>query len=86
MWFTPITIVMSSSVAGAEMITFLAPAVMCFCASAAFVKIPVDSTTTSALTDAQGRFAGSRSEKTLIVFPPTVIESSVKVTSRPRLR
>jgi len=33
---------MSSSVAGAEIITFLAPAVICFPASAAFVKIPVD--------------------------------------------
>ena len=65
------------------MITFFAPAVMCFCASAALVKIPVDSTTTSALTDAHGRFAGSLSEKTLIVLPSTVIESSVKVTGRP---
>ena len=48
------------------------------------MKIPVDSTTTSALTDAHGRFAGSRSEKTLIVFPSTVIESSVNVTGSPR--
>ena len=83
-WFTPITIVMSSSVAGAEMITFLAPAVMCFLASAAFVKWPVDSMTISALTEAHGRFAGSRSAKTLIVLPPTVIVSSVWLTSSPR--
>ena len=83
-WLTPITMVMSSSVAGAEMITFFAPAVMCFCASAALVKIPVDSITTSAPTAFQGRFAGSRSAKTLIVFPPTVSVSAVCETSKPR--
>ena len=74
---------MSSSVAGAEMITFLAPAAMCFFASDAFVKNPVDSITMSALTSAHGRLAGSRSENTRIVFPLTVIESSVNVTGRP---
>ena len=68
---------MSSSVAGAEIITFFAPAVMCFCASAAFVKIPVDSITTSAPTDFHGKLAGSRSAKTLITFPPTVRVSAV---------
>ncbi|CAB5040495.1 unannotated protein [freshwater metagenome] len=83
-WLTPITIVMSSSLAGAEMMTFFAPDAMCFPASAALVKIPVDSITTSVFSAPHGRFAGSRSEKTFIVFPSTVIESSVKVTSRPR--
>ena len=68
---------MSSSVAGAEMITFFAPAVMCFWASDALVKIPVDSTTTSAPTDFQGKFAGSRSAKTFITLPPTVRVSAV---------
>ena len=68
---------MSSSDAGAEIITFFAPAVMCFLASAAFVKWPVDSMTISAFIDAQGKFAGSRSAKTFIVFPPTVRVSSV---------
>ena len=83
-WLTPMTIVMSSSVAGAEIMTFLAPAVMCFFASDALVKWPVDSMTMSALTDAQGRFAGSRSAKTLMVLPPTVMVSSVCETSKPR--
>ena len=80
--------VISSSVAGAEIITFLAPAVICFLASAALVKIPVDSTTTSTPNLPQGIFAGSLSALTEIVFPPTVIEVSVKVTgllSRPRI-
>ena len=76
--------VMSSSVAGAEIITFFAPAVICFLASAALVKWPVDSRTTSAPTAAQGSSAGSRSAKILIVFPPTVMVSSVKVTGSPR--
>src|SRR4051812_43674188 len=46
-WLTPMTMVMSSSVAGAEMMTFLAPPAMCLPASAALVKMPVDSTTMS---------------------------------------
>ncbi|CAB4792000.1 unannotated protein [freshwater metagenome] len=75
---------MSSSVAGAEIITFFAPAVICFLASAAFVKWPVDSRTTSAPTAAQGSSAGSRSAKIFIVLPPTVMVSSVKVTGSPR--
>jgi hypothetical protein len=44
---TPITMVMSSPLAGAEMITFLAPAWMCAPALSASVKRPVDSSTTS---------------------------------------
>ena len=59
------------------MMTFLAPAAMCLDASAALVKKPVDSTTISALTDAHGRLAGSRYANTLMVLPPTVMESSV---------
>src|ERR1035437_4368756 len=42
-WLTPMTMVMSSPLAGAEMTTFLAPAVMCLPALAASVKKPVDS-------------------------------------------
>jgi hypothetical protein len=53
---------------------------MCFCASAALVKIPVDSTTTSTPNLPQGIFAGSRSALTVIVFPATVIVVSVCVT------
>ena len=59
------------------MMTFFAPASMCFFASAALVKRPVDSMTMSTPSSPQGRFAGSRSSKTLIVLSPTVIESSV---------
>ena len=79
-WLTPITIVTSSSVAGAEMITFFAPPAMCFFASAALVKKPVDSITISAFTSLQGRLAGSFSAKIRIVLPFTVIELSVCVT------
>src|SRR6185369_7201490 len=44
-WFTPITVVRSSPLAGAEMITFFAPAVMWALALSASVKRPVDSMT-----------------------------------------
>ena len=47
---TPITIVMSSFLAGAEMMTFLAPLSACTLALVASVKKPVDSMTTSAPT------------------------------------
>ena len=69
--------VISSSVAGAEMMTFFAPPAMCFLASAALVKKPVDSITISALSSPHGKLAGSFSAKTRMVFPPTVMESSV---------
>src|SRR3954471_11069793 len=70
------TIVMSSSLAGAEMITFLAPpASTCLRASAALVKKPVDSMTTSTPRSPQGRLAGSRSESTFIVLPAILMPS-----------
>ena len=78
------TIVTSSSVAGALMITFLAPPTRCFFACSPFVKIPVDSITISAPTEDHGKAAGSRSAKTLIVLPSTVIESSVWETLLPK--
>ena len=81
MWLTPTTNVPSSFLAGAEMMTFLAPAVMCAFALDASVKNPVDSMTMSAPSAAQGRFAGSRSASTLKDLPPTVIEVSSYVTS-----
>ena len=46
--------------------TFLAPPAMCFLASSALVKRPVDSMTMSTPSSPQGRLAGSRSSKTLI--------------------
>ncbi len=63
--FTPMTMVMSSFLAGAEMTTFLAPASRCALALVPSVKKPVDSTTTSTPSSPQGRLAGSRSESTL---------------------
>lgn len=46
-WFTPMTMVMSSSLAGAVMMTFLAPLSMCTAAWMVERKIPVLSTTMS---------------------------------------
>ena len=76
------TIVMSSPVAGAEMMTFLAPpASTCLRASAALVKKPVDSTTMSTPRSPHGSAAGSRSERTFIVVPPIVMPSPSAATS-----
>ncbi len=78
---TPMTMVTSSSVAGAEMMTFFAPAVTCFFAASALVKMPVDSITMSTPSSPQGRLAGSRSAMTLKVVPSTVMLSAVWLTS-----
>ena len=68
------TIVMSSPVAGAEMMTFLAPpASTCLRASAALVKKPVDSMTMSTPRSSHGSAAGSRSDSTFIVVSPMVM-------------
>src|SRR5215218_2894498 len=79
---TPMTIVRSSPVAGAEMTTFLAPpASTCLRASSALVKKPVDSMTTSTPRSPQGRFAGSRSDSTFMVLPPILMPSPSAATS-----
>ena len=70
------TMVMSSFLAGAEMMTFLAPPSMCALAFCASVKKPVDSTMMSAPTPAQSMLAGSRSSKTRIALPSTMIDVS----------
>src|SRR5580704_14429213 len=77
--------VMSSFVAGAEMMTFLTVLPRWALAFAPSVKKPVDSTTTCAPTEAQSSLDGSRSAKTFIVLPSTVMESAVKLTSFFRL-
>ncbi|CPU66248.1 Uncharacterised protein [Mycobacteroides abscessus] len=85
--FTPMTNVASSFLAGAEMMTFLAPASMCAFALVASVKKPVDSMTMSAPSSPQGRFAGSRSASARIFLPSTMMLSSSKSTlsgKRPR--
>jgi hypothetical protein len=75
-WLTPSTRVMSSLVAGAEMMTFFTVAPRCALALVASVKWPVDSTTICAPTEAQGSLAGSRSAQTLIFLPSTEMKSS----------
>lgn len=82
------TMVTSSFLAGAEMMTFLAPLSTWTLAWWASVKKPVDSMTTSAPTSLHLRLAGSRSAKTLNVLSPAVMSVSVEVTSpskRPRI-
>ena len=69
--FTPMTMVASTLVAGAEISTFFAPAARWAEACSPSVKIPVDSTTRSTPRSPQGRFAGSRSETISILFPFT---------------
>src|SRR4051812_7207184 len=78
---TPSTIVRSGSVAGAEITTFFAPASRCFAASSRLVKKPVDSSTTSTPRSLHGRFAGSRSSKTLISLPSMMRPSPRTSTS-----
>ena len=78
---TPSTIVLSSFFAGAEMITYLAPASMCALALVASVKKAVDSMTMSTPRSFQGSFAGSRSCRTLIRRPSTNRASAVASTS-----
>src|SRR5712671_5247791 len=64
-WLTPMTTVRSSFLAGAEMMTFLAPAVMWALAFSASVKRPVDSMTYSTSRAFQGSWAGSLMARTL---------------------
>src|SRR5262245_37000170 len=78
---------MSGSVAGAEMITFLAPASRCFCASSRLVNRPVDSITTSTPRSLHGSAAGSFSYRTLSSVPSTLMPSpmtSISPGKRPR--
>src|SRR3954469_23138438 len=78
--FTPRASVTSAPLAGAEMITFLAPASRWAAALSRSVKRPVDSITTSAPTSPHGRLPGSRSEKTRSSLPSTTRPSSVAST------
>src|SRR5580658_7084661 len=82
---TPITIVMSSSLAGAEMMTFFAPASRCARAAGPVVNRPVDSITTSTPRSAQGRRPGSRSARILISWSPTRMTSPDTNTSNDRV-
>merc|ERR1740121_2436803 len=59
-WFTPMTMVCESSLAGAEKTIFFAPALRCGCTFSVVRKTPVDSQTYSAPCSAKGISAGSR--------------------------
>lgn len=54
-----------SSFAGAEITTFLAPAVMCFPAASLVLNTPVASITRSTPISAHGSCSGSLSDRTL---------------------
>src|SRR5271169_801568 len=82
---TPITIVMSSSLAGAEMMTFFAPASRCARAVGPVVNRPVDSITMSTPRSRQGSLAGSRSARILIVLSPARMASPDTDTSTGRV-
>ena len=82
---TPITIVMSSSLAGAEMMTFFAPASRCARAAGPVVKWPVDSITMSTPRSRHGSLAGSRSARILIVLSPARMMSPDTDTSSARV-
>ena len=84
-WFTPSTMVRSSLVAGAEMMTFLTVPCRWALALVASVKWPVDSMTTSAPVEDQSSLAGSRSANTLSFLPSTVMKSSPAVMVLGRL-
>src|SRR5437867_4154916 len=82
---TPSTTVTSGSLAGAVMMTFLAPAWRCLEAVAVSRKMPVDSTTTSTPSSFQGRLAGSFSAVTRTSRPLTKMAPSLALTSAGRL-
>src|SRR6516164_11099779 len=72
---------MSAPSAGAEMMTFFAPASRCFAAASRLVKIPVHSSATSTPSSRHGSLAGSRSAVTRILPRPASIQFSPVVTS-----
>src|SRR5918996_3533541 len=82
---TPSTSVTSGSLAGAVMMTFLAPAWMCLEAVAVSTNRPVDSTTTSTPSSFQGRLPGALSASTRTSRPLTKIAPSLGATSAGRL-
>src|SRR2546430_7987295 len=75
-WLMPKARVKSWPLAGAEMITFLAPAAMCFCASTRAVNRPEHSSTMSQPCCLCGSSEGSRFAVTAIFLPLTTMASS----------
>src|SRR5713226_3868499 len=82
---TPRTMVISGSLAGAVITTFLAPACRCLVVVALSRKTPVDSTTMSTPSSLQGRAAGSLAEQTRTSRPLTKMASPLWVTSASRM-
>src|SRR4051812_37108671 len=78
--FTPNTTVASTSVPGAEMMTFFAPAAKCKPAFSLLVNMPVHSYTTSTFNSPHGNFAGSRSAVMRMASPLTNIVSPSNFT------
>ncbi len=81
---TPSTSVTSGPLAGAVMMTFFAPASMCFAAPSRAVKMPVDSNTTCTPRSFHGSCAGSFTDRTLNSSPSTEMPSAVAVTAASR--
>merc|ERR1719217_573738 len=80
-WLTPTTRVgVSASLAGAEMITFLAPPTTCFMQPSVVVKAPVDSQTYSTPTLLHGISVGSRVDERVMGRPLTMRPSLVTST------
>ena len=79
---TPRQMVTSGPLAGALMMTFLAPASRCLAAAARSVKRPVDSMTTSAPSSFQGSLAGSVSLITRMRLP-SMIRASLSTSTVP---
>src|SRR3954464_12594444 len=75
-WLMPKARVKSWPFAGAEMITFFAPAAMCFCASTRLVNRPEHSSTMSQPCCLWGNSEGSRLAVTAIFLPLTTMASS----------
>ena len=73
---TPSTMVMSSFLAGAEMMTFFAPASRWPLAFVASVNRPVDSTTMSTPSDFQGMAAGPSLMARHLIFCPLTTSTS----------
>merc|ERR1719160_890426 len=81
-WLTPTTMVgVSASLAGAEMMTFFAPPLVCFMQPSVVVKAPVDSQTYSTPALLHGISVGSRVDErvtsTPLIFRPFSVSSTV---------
>ena len=83
--FTPYTIVLQLSLAGAEISTFLAPCAKCLLASAALFILPVHSSTISTPSFAQSSCATSR-VWVMVIGPCPIFMLSPSWVTSPRKR